>query len=254
MNAAMRMVREIRDSARRKRAASQDAKLELKWRKTVDGPLRRTLGEGPYVAQPFPEIAKIEELAEATAKRGEFPLDPSYGKRGEVRNPDAVRSAADIGRLYRWLVRAKRPEVVVEFGTAFGVSGMYWLTGIEANGHGELLTFEVNEIWRKIAVENLARIGRRFQSIAGAFESKVDAALGDRKIDIAFIDGIHTSEWVLPQFEEVLRRCRGGGAWIAFDDIDFSADMRQAWETVVRDERVGAAVEVRGHLGLVETI
>ncbi|MDX2180014.1 MAG: class I SAM-dependent methyltransferase [Bryobacteraceae bacterium] len=253
VGAALRMVRDFRDSARRKRAASEDAKLELTWRKAGDCPLRRMLGENLYPAKPFPEVERIEALADATAKRGEFPLHASYGKPGDVRNPDAVRSAADIGRLYRWLVLEKRPDVVVEFGTAFGVSGMYWLSGLEAIGHGELLTFEVNEIWRKIAVDNLGRIGRRFQSISGAFEEKADAALGERRIDIAFIDGIHTSAWVLPQFEEVARRCRAGGAWIGFDDIDFSPDMRDAWETVISDGRVKSAVEVRGHLGLVET-
>ena len=83
---------------------------------------------------------------------------------------------------------------MVEFGTAFGVSGMYWLSGLESNNFGELLTFDPNEVWAEIARKNLSGISNRFQLVNGTFEDNIDAYLGsDRQIDMAFIDVIHTS-------------------------------------------------------------
>jgi predicted O-methyltransferase YrrM len=246
MNLFSRLLHEIRF----RRSLARPVHLDLEWKKR-GGWLNTYLPENTLIVSSFPELPAIESRAGKTAQLGEFPLHESYGQTGATRNSDGVRSSSDIGRLYRWLVVERKPEVVVEFGTAFGVSGMYWLAGLETNHRGELLTFEVNEIWRQIAVRNLSAVGERFRSVAGAFEDKIDEALEGRQIDLAFIDAIHTSAWVLPQFEHVMRRAKTG-ALVAFDDVDFSEDMRAAWETVVLDPRTVAALAVRGHLGLVE--
>ena len=47
--------------------------------------------------------------------------------------------------LYR-LVRAARPTKVLEFGSAFGVSGATIGAALEANQHGELVTFELSPV------------------------------------------------------------------------------------------------------------
>ena len=101
-----------------------------------------------------------------------------------------------MGRFFSWLVTNRRPSVIVEFGTAFGVSGMYWLFGLESNGGGTLLTFEPNDVWARIAEANLVAIGRRFELTVGTFEENIDRNLSPgERIDIAFIDAIHTSEF-----------------------------------------------------------
>lgn len=45
-------------------------------------------------------------------------------KRGARRQPNQVKTSADYGRIYSWLIKARGTRSVVEFGTAFGVSGM----------------------------------------------------------------------------------------------------------------------------------
>jgi predicted O-methyltransferase YrrM len=225
-------------------------RLTLDWQHR-DGWLGAHLPQSEFISTAFNQELAIEHLAARTERLGEFPLHEVYGQAGAVRHPDAVRSPVAYGRLYRWLVVHRRPEVVVEFGSAFGISGMYWLAGLEENGSGELLTFEINEEWQRIAAGNLSAIGSRFNSTAGAFEDKVDAALENRKIDLAFIDAVHTSAWVLPQFERVMQRIKPGGL-VVFDDIDFSDDMRDAWKTVASDPRGAAAVAVQGRVGLFE--
>ena len=129
---------------------------------------------------------------------------------------------------------------------------MYWLTGLEANGAGKLFTFEPHRDWAAIARENLRSIGTRFELIEGTFEEKVGSILGDGpSIDIAFIDAIHTSEFVLPQFEQVVQRLKPGGL-VLFDDIDFSDDMADCWRGLAHDDRVLSSVAVAGHVGIVE--
>jgi len=229
---------------------ARPARLKLDWQRR-DGWLGAHLPESEFISTAFHRELAIEQRAAQTERLGEFPLHEIYGQSGATRKPDTVRSPVALGRLYRWLVVNRRPEVVVEFGTAFGISGMFWLAGLEENGCGELLTFEINEEWRRIAASNLSTIGSRFNSIAGAFEDKVDEVLENRKIDLAFIDAVHTSAWVLPQFERVMHRIKPGGL-VAFDDIDFSDDMRDAWKTMASDPRGAAAVVVHGRVGLFE--
>jgi predicted O-methyltransferase YrrM len=204
-------------------------------------------------ASPWSE--RIEELARETNAQGEQPLWEGYAghnRGGATRSSDQVRTAAAMGDLYTFLVRQRRPEVIVEFGTAFGVSGMYFLAGLEANRRGRLLTFEPNAVWAGFAERNLGQIGQRYQLTVGTFEEHIGRVLPpDLRIDMAFIDAIHTREFVLPQLEIVLRHA-APDALVILDDIDFSDDMRACWREVAQDGRFRASVALGERVGIVE--
>lgn len=191
----------------------------------------------------------IERRARAADGLGAQPLWEGYDLPGERRRPHGVRTSPSLGAFFQFLVRRRRPDVVVEFGTAFGVSGMYWLAALEREGHGQLLTFEPNEAWAAIARANLEATGSRFTAVVGTFEDHVDASLRGRPIDVAFIDAIHTRAWVSPQFALVQERLSPGGL-VLLDDIDFSAEMRACWRTLAGGPRVEGAVEVGGRVGV----
>lgn len=218
------------------------AYLPLNWERRA-GWLGANLPQGKFAAKTFSLERTIERRASGTQRLGEFSVHEIYGEDDGKRDPDLVRATRGLGRFYNWLVVSRKPEVVVEFGSAFGHSGMCWLAGLEENGAGELFTFEINPVWQKIAARNLAAIGSRFRSFAGSFEDNVDEAIQDRKIDIALIDAVHTSAWVLPQFEIVVRRMKPGGIVIV-DDVDLTDDMRSVWKTIAHDPRGVAAVAV----------
>jgi predicted O-methyltransferase YrrM len=171
---------------------------------------------------------------------------------GSARSSDQVRSTASAGRLYAWLAAERAASTIVEFGTAFGVSGMYWLAGLKSNGTGRLLTFEPNETWAEIARGNLAAVNEKFDLVVGTFEDNIARMLkpGGR-IDIAFVDAIHTSEFVFRQFAILLPLMQPGGL-VLFDDIDFSDDMASCWQEVARDPRIVASATVDKRLGIVE--
>jgi len=232
-------------------ASRRQTRLELRW-------IRRSGWLGAHLAEripPAPDNAKIQRVVRATDRLGPQRLAPEYGEPGGTRTPDVVRSSSACGNLYAWLVQQRRPSIVVEFGAAFGVSGMYFCSGLEAAAHGHLYSFEINEAWADIAEANIASISKRFTLTRGAFEECV-ASVVPGPIDLAFVDGIHTYEFVRRQ-HEILRARSSRGALIAFDDIDFKrpgARMREAWEEIARDECVAAAVEVNGRVGLIELV
>lgn len=232
------------------------AEIAIRWiRRGEHSRLARHLGRHA-VRSPAPtSSALIESLAEATNRLGQQPLWDGYeghNTGGATRTPDVVRTAATMGALYTSLVQALRPHVVVEFGTAFGVSGMYFLAGLEANQHGRLLTFEPNEVWRRAALGNLARIGDRFESVLGTFEEHIDTVLPqDQRIDLAFIDAIHTPAFVLPQLELVFERS-AEGAVIIIDDINFSGEMRACWQRIAEDRRFASSAALGERVGILE--
>jgi predicted O-methyltransferase YrrM len=221
---------------------------------------QRHIAGDTFTPPEFDGLAAIEEAAVATDRLGKKPIWSGYAgvehyphETGPdaARSSEQVRTGAAVGRFYVWLVQQRRPAVIVEFGTAFGVSGMYWLAGLEANRHGRLYTFEPNEVWAEIAVKNLARVSDRFTATKGTFEDKVGVLAADNaRIDIAFIDAIHTSAFVLPQMELVLKHA-APRALLVFDDIHFSDDMAACWRRIAEDPRFCAAFEIH-HVGVVE--
>ncbi len=224
-------------------------RLNVRWRKRagwLGSHLRQRVPQAPRKSQ-------IEAVARNTNSLGVQKLDLAYGEVGGVRMPDDVRSSADLGDLYAWLVQQRRPATVVEFGSAFGVSGMYFASGLMAAGSGHLYSFEINREWADIAERNIRSIGNCLTLTRGTFEDHVEKVVPGT-IDLAFVDGIHTYEFVKAQFDALRPRMSSGGM-IAFDDIDFKrpgSRMREAWEEIAADHRVAAAVEVNGRVGLVE--
>lgn len=206
----------------------------------------------------FDAAEKIESLAKDTQKVGRLPLWDGYDALDryrkmpdKTRSPNMVRTGPILGRLYTWLVQQRRSEIVVEFGTAFGVSGMYWLAGLEMAACGKLVTFEPNDIWSEIADINLQKISLRYKLIKGTFEENAPSNLSLGSVDIGFIDAIHTSEFVFSQYEILKLYMRPNGL-IIFDDIAFSADMTNCWAAIARKPEINASLDIGQRLGIVE--
>jgi predicted O-methyltransferase YrrM len=65
----------------------------------------------------------------------------------------------DIGRLLYALVRACRPETVVEFGTSFGISTIHLAAAVTDNGTGRVVTTELSDRKATAARQNLEQAG-----------------------------------------------------------------------------------------------
>jgi predicted O-methyltransferase YrrM len=242
-----------------KNVLSKDTPNSVRYVRKGQGWLMRNL-PGPNLSLPKPiDADRIEAHASETERMGGKPLWEGYAgvpdyprvTTDTTRRSDQVRSTALAGYLFAWLAAERDPSIVVEFGTAFGISGMYWLAGLKRS-HGRLLTFEPNAIWADIARANLASISANFELVTGTFEECIDSTLPPgQRIDIAFVDAIHTSAFVSRQFDILMPRMTPCGL-ILFDDINFSADMTSCWYAISRDPRIVASVTIGRRLGIIE--
>lgn len=218
------------------------------------GWLAQRLGEP--VELPFlPAHSIVERATKATDAVGERPLWSGYKEirnysRGarETRRPQQVRIAAITGRFFSWLANVRENPQVIEIGTAFGVSGMYWLAGI---GEGHLFTFDPNPDWTLLARENLSLVSSRFTLTVDTFEHAGPALIGRDVADIAFIDGIHTREVVHRQLEILMPMMKAGGL-VLFDDIGFSDSMRACWAEISNSSVFAASGAIGRRTGIVE--
>jgi predicted O-methyltransferase YrrM len=201
------------------------------------------------------DFKQVEDLAQQAETVGCLPLWEGYrGLQGYGRSasndriPSQVRCDSRAGRSFTHLAAALMPRLVVEVGTAFGVSGMYWLLGVR--GSGRLLTFDPNEAWVQVARRNLDAIGGSYQSVCGTFEGNL--AMIAEPIDMAFLDAIHTDEHVSHQFDLVAGRA-SPNAVILIDDVNFfGGDMAKCWKRLSVDDRVVGSVLLSGRIGILE--
>lgn len=226
-----------------------------------------------WIAQHFPEnvfnlaetaqYREFEKIADAINKKGVQPLWEGYSEAYQenatipwaqasmMRMPDQVRTQPQMGRLFSWLAENRRPQLIVEIGTAFGVSGMYWAAGLERAGSGRLLTFDPNEVWHEIASAHLSSFGPIVELVLGKFEIEIDSYLRGQQISLAFVDAIHTNEFVTEQIDILLPRMGANGI-IVLDDIGFSDDMRGCWKVWSNDPRVRVSVAIDDRVGILE--
>ena len=131
-------------------AVFRPVSLHLQWVKRA-GTLFELLPEREFTPPRAPQESRIRRRMRRTEHIGDSSLAELYGEPGGTRRPDDVSVSPAIGRLFAWLAAQRKPELVVEFGTAFGASGMYWLAALEAAKHGTLFTFEINDAWAAVA-------------------------------------------------------------------------------------------------------
>ncbi len=156
------------------------------------------------------------------------------------------------GAALRFLASVLEARAVVEVGTGSGVSGLWLLRGMRADG--VLTTVDVEAEHQRLARETFAEGGfsaPRVRTIAGA-ALEVLPRLTDGHYDLVFCDGDKTE--YAAYLTEALRLLRPGGV-VAFDNAlwhDRVADPAQRDEetTAIRD--LGRLVSE--HEGLVEVL
>lgn len=147
---------------------------------------------------------------------------------------------ASTGKDKRWgtflylLARSFRSVTVLELGSCAGISA-YYLSS--APSVGALITVEGSESLARISEETLAEVSQKCRVVNSLFDEAIDSELPRlrKAIDFVYIDGHHEKVATLHYFERVLPYLQEG-ALVAFDDISWSYDMREAWE-VLRTRR-----------------
>lgn len=218
---------------------------------------RACVGLRPPLHWPKPTMMEntIARRITHTSEQGPQPLWRGYQNVRDYptwhtpdRNVHDVGMPKAIGLLVMHMVRQVKPSVVVEVGTAFGISGMYFLAATYPGA--VLITFEPNGVWRDLAISNLLSVSDQFESVLGTFEDNI-SHLNGRRIDFAFLDAIHTRDHVMTQYELVLNHA-SAECVVLVDDINFSEDMRRCWEELLQRPEVVSAIDCDDRLGVLQ--
>ena len=142
------------------------------------------------------------------------------------------------------IVRHAGVRNALELGTAYGVSAAFQAAAIATNGGGRFTTIEGDPQQATIAKANLAELGLDVSIVVGRFQDVLSGVLDElAPIDYAFIDGHHERNATIAYFEQILPAL-DEGAIVVFDDISWSAGMRDAWAVVSGHPRVAVAVDL----------
>lgn len=143
--------------------------------------------------------------------------------------------------LFR-LVNHFQPHEVLELGTSLGISTAYLAS---ANSQIKVVTIEgCKEIAEKakegfaiLKLKNIEQHVGNFDDLLPSIVSKKD------KIDFVFFDGNHRKEPTLNYFKQCLCHAHEGSVFI-FDDIYWSAEMKEAWEEIKMNEKVTVTLDL----------
>jgi predicted O-methyltransferase YrrM len=144
---------------------------------------------------------------------------------GQTIGLDSVVTAEFANALYA-LVRRERPEFVLEVGLAQGATALAIAAALAENGFGRVVSidpFQQTE-WQGVGVTAIKRSG--LGHLHTVIEEPDYLALPrllqerDSMVDLAYIDGRHSYEYVLLDFFYVDRLLKRGGV-VGFNDCDW---------------------------------
>lgn len=199
----------------------------------------------------YPAYSKVEHLRRQLIKDKTVLSVEDMGA-GSVISKTNTRSVATIARhaakpakygqlLYR-MVRHYHAGTVLELGTSLGITTSYLaladtgtkLTTIEGAGS---IAAVARQNFRALNIDNVSLV-------EGNFDDRLPAVLASLPtLDFCFIDGNHRREPTLRYFDQLLAKT-GNDTILVFDDIHWSPEMENAWNTIKQHEAVRYTIDL----------
>jgi predicted O-methyltransferase YrrM len=199
----------------------------------------------------YPEYERVEKLRDVLLRDENVLSVDDFGA-GSAKDKTATRTISSIARnaakppkfgqlLYR-MVKYYKPHNIVELGTSLGLSTSY--LALAAPG-ANIVTMEGSPSVAARARQNFDRLN--FQNIT-IIEGNFDQTLGSvlnrsSHLDFVFVDGNHRREPTERYFKQLLPTAHNNSILI-FDDIHWSREMEQAWETIVENSTVRCSIDL----------
>lgn len=157
-------------------------------------------------------------------------LGANKGAKSVARICEQSAISLSKGDLLFRLARHFKPVCIIELGTNLGL-GMACLA--EACPEAVIFSIEGNPHLAQLAAENLsAYFPDRVEVVCGRFDDALPGILQRvAKCDFVFIDGNHTFDATTRYFEMLLPYMHPETV-LVFDDIHWSAEMKQAWDLI----------------------
>ncbi len=154
---------------------------------------------------------------------------------------NSIKSAKYSQLLYR-IVRSYNPEMILELGTSLGITTSYLSL---ANPAAKIITMEGAGAVAARAKMNFEELDlKNISVIEGNFDKTLPVLLNEvSAVDLTFIDGNHREEPTIRYFNQLLPKMENDSILI-FDDIHWSGEMEQAWETIKADPSVRCTIDL----------
>ncbi|MEZ7504443.1 O-methyltransferase [Flavobacterium sp. Arc2] len=168
------------------------------------------------------EIARIAKTAGITQKRGELLL-----------------------RIITYF----QPDTILEIGTSLGLATSALALGSQnSETKTKITTLEGCPETSKIAQEQLEKFGltnvefviTEFNNYFKKWNQSLNTAT--QKISLIYFDGNHQKKATLDYFEQLLPTITNDTVWI-FDDIHWSRQMEDTWETIKKHPKVTVTID-----------
>jgi len=174
------------------------------------------------------ELKNSEEiLSIETLDAGSDKFKSGTQKVKDILNKSSV--PPKFGKLLFRIAKYYNPSTIVELGTSIGMSTIYLAKGVPeariATIEGNMHVCEFARIFfKKHQAANVKAINGQFDDYLPYFEKNYPIP------GLVFIDGNHTYESTIKYFDHFSRMVKEG--FLIFDDINWSPEMRQAWEEI----------------------
>ncbi len=201
-------------------------------------------------------VSKIEMLRKELHASKEIVEITDYGANADSINGTIVQKkigdvAISSSKPYRWslllffILRRLTPKNCLEFGTCLGISTLFQAAALKQNGSGSILTMEGAPNVAAIAQKNFSSLNfQNITSVVGKFSDVLPSVIEKyQPFDYVFIDGHHEGNATIEYFEQLLPALTPN-AIIVFDDIHWSASMKETWQKIIRHTKVKYAVDL----------
>ena len=199
----------------------------------------------------YPAYQQVEDLRkqlikdQTVLKIEDFGAGSTIDKTNQRTISSIAKNAAKpakFGQLLHRMVKHYRPQIILELGTSLGITTSYLAL---AKPDTKLITMEGAAAIAETASQNFKTL--KLQNVflkEGNFDQILSSVIsGLSSIDFAFIDGNHRREPTEKYFNQLLPVTNNDSILI-FDDIHWSKEMEQAWETIKQHPSVRCTIDL----------
>lgn len=199
----------------------------------------------------YPAYQKVENLRQQLLQDQSVLTVEDYGA-GSTIHKTNQRTIASIAKnaakpakygqlLYR-MIKYYQPPTILELGTSLGITTSYLSL---AKPDAELITMEGATAIAEAARQNFQTLNLQNIIIQeGNFDHTLKNAISQQStINFAFIDGNHRREPTERYFSQLLPATNNDSILI-FDDIHWSREMEQAWDTIKQHPSVRCTIDL----------
>ena len=199
----------------------------------------------------YSEYAKVEALRARLLKDDtvlnveDFGAGSSKSKTNQRTISSIAKNAAKskkLGQLLFRIVKHYQPSTILELGTSLGITSSYLSL---AKPDARVITMEGSGEIAGIAEKNFKALAlKNIEIKEGNFdETLLSIICSLSTIDFAFIDGNHRREPTERYFQQLLSRTTNDSILI-FDDIHWSREMDDVWDTIKKHEAVRCTIDL----------